>query len=92
MMCSRCTSPIGPVQHCLPHTAESGIPAPVEPDLQKDARAIDGRQRTVHLVHVQRDRLFNKEMLASLRRGDHDLGVGAGGRADEDRVHTRVGR
>ncbi len=62
------------------------VEAPVEADLEQDARPLDRLERPVDLGELERDRLLAEDRLARGRRRDDLVDVGVGARADRDRV------
>ena len=68
------------------HGLMAGVEASVEADLQQRAGVVDRRDRLVDRGEVERDRLLAERRLARPCRGDDQLGVGTGRRADRHRV------
>ena len=76
----------GAVDDCGTHGRVRGVESPVEPDLDRDATAVDDRQRLVDLVEIERDRLLAQDRLAGLGGGDQQRHMCVGAAADRDSV------
>src|SRR3954470_981383 len=73
------------------HGRVGRVEAPVEADLERDARLLDRGERAVDLGEVQRHRLLAEDRLARTGGGHDQVGVRVGARADRDRVDVRRG-
>ncbi len=73
------------------HVGEIPGEAAVEADLQRDPRGVRGVDGAVGVVQRQRHRLLAEHMLACLRRGDDQIGVGGRGRTDRHCIDRRIG-
>ena len=76
--------------HGSAHRRVRRVEAAVEADLERHAGVLDGAERAIHLVEVERHRLLAEDGLARLGRGEQQRRVGVGARADRDGVD--VGR
>ena len=62
------------------------VEAPVEADLERDARRVDRPERAIELDEIERHGLLAEHRLAGLGRRDQQLDVGVGARADRHRI------
>jgi hypothetical protein len=74
------------------HGGVRRVEAPVEADLERDPGRLDGGERAVDLVEVERHRLLAQDRLARRRGGDDEIRVRGGARADGDGVDLRGGQ
>ena len=77
-------------RHHRAHAAEVGVEAAVEPDLKLDPGLLHGGQGRVNPAQVEVNRLFAEDVLPGGGGLLGDLGVGVGGRGDDDGVNRRV--
>ena len=73
------------------HVGELGGESPVEPDLQRDAGGPGRVYGAVSIVEGEGHRLLAEHVLACVGRGDDEIGVRSGRRADRDCFDSRIG-